>query len=155
MAANSVKAPNNHVLIAAGVALLFLAAFGVWTALVSNPNSIPIASRGVIGGAVDALLGAALLFVVFHKSQFAGTTAVIVATFLAFTVASGLVADVLLGSLDVSLRTGINLLIAATILWPMLFPWSWSANRPVLFRMAATCGAITLLLGTVVMLARL
>ena len=155
MAANSVKAPNNHVLIAAGVALLFLAAFGVWTALVSSPNSIPIASRVVIGGAVDALLGAALLFVAFRKSQFAGTTAVIVATFLVFTVASGLIANVLSGSFNVSLRTGINLLIAATILWPMLFPWSRKANRPVLFRMAATCGAITLLVGTVVMLARL
>lgn len=87
MATKPVRALNNHVLIAAGLTLLLLAAFGAWTATASNPYSIPVASRVVMFGARDAVLGTALLFVALRKSRFTSATAVIAATILMFGVA--------------------------------------------------------------------
>jgi hypothetical protein len=121
MATKSVRAPNNYVLIAAGIALLVLAAFGVWTALASNAYPIPVLGRVVIGGSWDAILGAALLFVALRRSQFAGATAVIVATLLMFAVAFHLVMNVVIGSLHVGWRSGINLVMQRPSFGPCCF----------------------------------
>lgn len=103
----------------------------------------------------NAILGAALLFIALRRSQFAGATVVIVATFLTVGVALPALGSLTFGSVQMTWLDGIDLAIAVAILWPSIFPWSRSANKPVLFWVALTSGAMALLVGTVAILARL
>jgi hypothetical protein len=157
MAVKFVRAPNRAVLIAGGIALLLLAVRGAGMAAANaNHYRIPVVGLVVIGGASDAILGAALLFVALSRSQFAGATAVIVATFLTFDIVAVNVTSLVFGtSAHVTWWTAVHLAIAATVVGPSLFPWSRAANKPALIWMGLTIGATTLLLGTVVLMARL
>ena len=110
----------------------------------------------VSGGVVrDVILGLALVFVALRGSKFAGATAVIAATFLIFGVAVKTFTSLTFASVHFSWWSGIEAALAIVILWPSLFPWSRSANTPVLYWMALTFGALTLLGGTLAILARL
>jgi hypothetical protein len=82
---------------------------------------------------------------------------VVVATLLIFVavVAPLAFASVGLGSFHVTWFTAIHLAIAAGVIAPSLFPWSGAANKPVLFWMVLTFAAVTLLVGTSVLLVRL
>lgn len=157
MSAKFVRAPNSPVLIAAGIALLLLAARGAWTAAANaNHYRMPVGDLVFIGGAQDATLGTALLFFALRKSQFAGATAVTVATILTFGIVTRHVTSLVFGtSARVTWWTAVNLAIAACIIGPSLFPWSPTANKPVLFWMSITIAATTLLFGTVVLMARM
>lgn len=108
-----------------------------------------------VGAIRDAILGLALLFVALRRSQFAGVTAVIVATFLTFLVLASVLMSVAFRPFHASWWDAIYLTIAVAILWPSLFPWSRSANKPVLFWMCLTFAAATLLFGSPIVLARL
>jgi len=156
MSVKSIRAPSNPVLIAAGLALLLLAALGAKTAA-ANVNHYRIPTAVLAEGAMmDAFLGSALIFVALRRSKYAGVTSVVVASFLLFGLAMQIVASVAFRvPLHVTWWNGIILAIAATILWPSVLPWSPSANKPVFFWMGLTFGAMALLLGTVVVLARL
>lgn len=156
MTAKFVRAPNRPVLVVGGLAFLLLAIVGVQRAVLS-PNHYRLPAWMLAGGPiVDAILGVALLYVVLRKSQFAGATAVVIATFLMFgilfeafvSVAFGLAFHVTWGKVAV-------IAIATAILLPSVFPWSWSANKPVLFWMAVTFGLLTLFIGSLMILARL
>jgi hypothetical protein len=157
MSAKFVRAPNSAVLIAGGIALLLLAVRGAEMAVANaNHYRMPVVNLAVMGGAWDAILGAALLFVALRRSQFAGAAAVIVATFLTFGIVLRHVTSSFFGMpAHVTWWTAVYLAIAATVVGPSLFPWSRTANEPALFWMAVTIGATTLLLGTVVAMARL
>jgi hypothetical protein len=157
MAVKFVRAPNSAVLIAGGIVLLLLAVRGAGMAAASaNPARIPVVVLLVMGGARDAILGAALLVVALRRRQFAGATAVIVATLLTFGVVFGHVTSLVFGmSAHVTWWTAVYLAIAASVIGPSVFPWNLTANKPVLFWMGITIGAITLLLGAVVLMARL
>jgi hypothetical protein len=64
MAVKLVRVPNSAVLIAGGIALLLLAVRGAGMAVGdANHYAIPLVSRAAIGGALDAILGTAVLFV--------------------------------------------------------------------------------------------
>ncbi|MES2327229.1 MAG: hypothetical protein V4499_07845 [Pseudomonadota bacterium] len=157
MVSKFVRAPNGAVLIAGGIALLSLAVRGAWTA-VANPNHIPIlvVHLAVIGGARNAILGAALLFIAARRSQFAGATAVVVATFLVFDVVLTRVMSLAFGlSAPLTWSTAIYLAIAASIIGPSLFPWNSTANKPVLFWMGLTIAALVIFAGSLALLARL
>jgi hypothetical protein len=151
MTVKFVRAPNNLVLIAAGIALLLLA----FRAGMVATNHLP--TPLVVGSFTrDAVLGAALLFVALRRSQFAGATAVIVATLLTFVVVAPMAFEsVAFGSVHVTWSMAIYLAIAAGVIAPSLFPWSGTANKPVLFWMGLTFAAVTLLLGTIALTARL
>ena len=138
MAVRFVRAPNSPALIAGGIALLLLAVRGAEMAAANaNDYRMPVASLVVLGGASDAILGAALLFVALRRSQFAGAAAVIVATFLTFGIVLRHVTLLFFGTPGhVTWWTAVYLAIAATIVGPSLFPWSRRANKPVLFWMA-------------------
>lgn len=151
-----VRAPNASLLIAAGVALILLAMLNAGMAVPhANNYRIEMVVALAIGVLRNATLGMALLFVAIRRSQFAGATAVIVATFLIFGVALNAFASLAFSSVDLSWWSLIDLAIAAAILWPSLFPWSLSANRPILFLIASTFGALSLIGGSLAMLARL
>jgi hypothetical protein len=155
MATRSIRTPNNGILIAAAITLLYLATFRAWRATVSNPYSIPVVPWVAMHCARDAILGIALLIVALRKSQFAGAIAVIVATLLMFTVALPVVTDMAFGlAFHPSWWAALYLAIAAAIAGPLLFPWSSNANRPVFLWMGLTFGTMTLLLGSVAILAR-
>jgi hypothetical protein len=155
MAIKSIRAPNNHVLIAAGIALLLLAAFGAWRATASNPYSFPVMLWVFMHGGRDAILGTALLLVALRKSQFAGATAVIVAAFISFGLAFGVVVPLAFGRpVHVTWWNAIDLAIVAAIVGPLLFPWSPNANKPVLFWMGLTFAILMLLGGSLAILAR-
>lgn len=156
MPAKSLRAPTSPVLIVAGTALLLLAALGT-RAAVLNASHYQVPVVVLAGGAIkQAILGMALLFVGVRQSKFAGPTAVIVATFITFGFALEFVGWLVFGtSVRVSWVAAINVAIAAGILWPSIFPWSWSANKPVFFWAGLTFGTLTLLFGTVILLARL
>jgi hypothetical protein len=151
-----VRAPSRPVLIVAGLALLLLAIVGhQMAALNAKHYRVPVmvlAERGII----DAFFGLALLYVALRKSQFAGATAVVIATFLMFGILTHAFTSVAFG-LVFHLGWGevVAMAIAAGILWPSIFPWSRSANKPVFFWMALTFGGLTLLLGSAALLARL
>jgi hypothetical protein len=155
VASNLVRATNSHVLIAAGIACLLLALREAELAeAAASHYRIPLLM--VTGGVVkNAILGVALVFVAVRKSRFAGATAVIVATFLIFGVALNTFASLAFAPLPVSWWNGVHLALALAILWPSLFPWSRSANKPVLFWMTLTFGLLTLLVGSLALLARL
>src|SRR5260221_9728959 len=157
MAVRFVRAPNNAVLIAGGIALLLLAVRGAGMAAANaNDYRISVVHLVVLGGAWNAILGAALLLVALRRSQFAGAAAVIVATLMTFSVVFGLVASFAVRlSARLTWWTAVYLAIAATVVGPSLFPWSRTANKPALFWMGLTIGATTLLFGTVVLMARL
>jgi len=157
MSVTFVRAPNSRVLIAGGIALLLLAARVAWTAAaIANDYGLPVVSLAVTGGAWDAIPGAALLFVVLRRSQFAGATAVIVATLLMFRVVFTHVTSLVFGrSAHVTWWTAVYLAIAAAVVGPSLFPWSRTANKPVFFWMGLTFATLTLLSGIVVLMARL
>ena len=86
MSVKVVRAPNNPVLIGAGIALLLLAAWGV--------SGAPAAARALqyripiwvlTGGDIrDGILGIALLYVALRRSKFAAATTVVVAALLTF-----------------------------------------------------------------------
>ena len=156
MSVKVIRATSNPILIAAGIALFLLAIVGTQAA-VANANHYRVPTVVLAGGAImDAMLGAALLFVGLRRSRYAGVTAVVVASFLLFGLGMKVVASVAFRApFQVTWGNAIILSIAAAILWPSVFPWSRSANRPVFFWMGLTFGAMTLLLGTVVLLARL
>jgi hypothetical protein len=151
-----VRAPNRLVLIAAGIALLLLATLGARAAAVNpNPYQIPIVLRAE-GAIRDAILGGALLFVALRTSRFAGATAVIVATFMTFLVVFGHVTSLAFGLSDrITWWTAVYPAIAASVVGASLFPWSRIANKPALFLMGLTFATLTLLVGSVVLLARL
>jgi len=108
------------------------------------------------GRILDAILGIALLFVALRGSQFAGATAVIVATFLTFGVVFGHVTSLAFGLSDrITWWTAVYPAIAASVVGPSLFPWRRTANKPALFLMGLTFATLTLLVGSVVLLARL
>ena len=156
MSSRFVRAPNAPVLIAAGISLLLLAALRAEVvATTANTYRLPVMVRA--GGVmIDAILGTALLSVALRRSQFAGATAVIVATFLVFGVVFGLVTPLVFGrSAHVTWWTAIYLAIAASIVGPSLFPWSPTANKPVLFWTGLTFATLTLLFVSVALLARL
>ena len=156
MAVKFVRAPNNFALIAAAIALLLLAAVGVESAVLNtNHYRVPVVFLAE-GSIITAIQGMALLFVAVRRSQFAGVTAVIVAAFISFGVAFGVVVPLAFGRpAHVTWWTAIDLAIVAAILWPSIFPWDRTANKPVLFWMAVTFGTLTLLLGSAALLARL
>jgi len=157
MASKFVRAPNSALLIASGIALLLLAGRGAWTAVASADRyRIPVVDLAVIGGAWNAILGVALLFVAVRRSQFAGATAVVVATFLIFGIVFNRVTSLAFGlSAPLTWWTAIYLAIAVSIVGPSLFPWSPAANKPVLFWMGLTIAALVILFGSVALLARL
>jgi len=151
---------NNRVLIATGIALLLLALRAGIAA--TNHYPIPVDRVGGKGAAValscsrDVILGIALLIAALRKSKFAGATAVIVATFLIFIAALSVFTSLAFTWVHFSWRSEIiDLAFAFIILWPSLFPWNGGANRTALFLMALTFGALTLLLGSLAVLARL
>ena len=151
-----VRSPNNLVLIAAGITFLLLATLAARTAVATaNPYRTPMVIRA--GGAMtEAILGAALLFVAVRRSQFAGATAVIVATFLAFGIAMKAFISAAFGlAFHLGWVGALDLLIAAAIVGPLLFPWNPNANRPVFFWMGLTFATLTVLFGSLAVLARL
>jgi len=156
MAVKLVRAPNSPILIVAGLALLLLAAVGVERAVL-NPHHyrvpvVVLAEPSII----TAIQGMALLFVAIRRSKFAGVTAVIVAAFISFGMAFGVVLPLAFGRpVHVTWWTAIDLAIVAAMLWPSIFPWDRTANKPVLFWMAVTFGTLTLLVASAVLLARL
>ena len=155
MASTFVRANRNSVLAAVGIVLLLLAIRDAQV-IEAIANHYRIPPRMLVGAVVrDVILGLALLFVAVRKSKFAGTTAVIVATFLIFSVTLWVFSSFVFTSFHVSWRRGIDLALAFVILWPSLFPWSRSANKPVLFWMALTFGTLTLLAGGAALLARI
>ena len=156
MPAKSIRAPNGPVLIVAGTALLLFAVLGT-RAAVLNANHYPVPMVVLAGGAIkNAILGMALLFVGVRPSRFAGVTAVIVATFITFGFALEFVGWLVFGApARVSWGTATYVMIAAGILWRSVLPWSWSANKPALLWAGLTFGTLTLLFGTVILLARL
>ncbi|MEO6042041.1 MAG: hypothetical protein ABIP41_09080 [Croceibacterium sp.] len=160
-----VKSPNNFVLIATGIALLLMALRAGMAAASHYP--IPVDGVGGEAAAValsctrDAILGTALLFVALRKSRFAGATAVIAATLLLFGVALRMFvfavvasAPMAFASFRVSWSVAIDLAIAGSLLAPLLFPWSGTANKRVFFWMAITFASATLLIGSLAFLAR-
>jgi hypothetical protein len=156
MATKTVRAPNNHVLIAAGIALLLLAAFGAWRAMASNPYSIPVVPRLLMYGARDAILGTALLFVALRKSQFTNPTAVIIATVLLFGIAMKAFDSAAFGlAFHLGWGDAFDLTIVAAIVVPLLIPWNPNTTRPVFLWMGLTFATLTLLLGSLAVLARL
>jgi hypothetical protein len=155
MPAKSIRAPNSFVLIAAGTALLLFAELGTRAAVMSANHYVPV--MALAGGPIiDAILGISLLFAGLRQSQFAGVAAVIVATLIIFSLALKYFGWLVFGApARVSWWTAIEVALVAGILWPSIFPWSWSANKPVLLWAGLTFGAQTLLLGTIILLARL
>src|SRR5205814_3929875 len=122
----------------------------------ANHYPIPLVSRVVLGGALDAILGIALLFVALRKSQFAGATAVVVATFLTFGFAMKAFGFVVFGlAFHLGWVGAFDLAIVAAIVGPLLFPWNPNASRSVFFWMGLTFAMLTLLVGSLVVLARL
>jgi hypothetical protein len=158
MTAKFVRAPNRPVLVGAALAFLLFAAWGVQNAaatVVALNYRMPlwILAAGAIR---DAIFGIALLYVALRKSQFAGATAVVIATFLIFGIALDAFASVAFGlAFHIGWGKVETVAIAGAILWPSVFPWSRSANKPVLFWMALTFGLLTLLMGSAMILVRL
>jgi hypothetical protein len=156
MATRLVRAPNSPILIVAGLALLVLGAVGVERVVLStNHYRVPtwFFAEGPI---VTAILGLALLFVAVRRSKFAGVTAVIVAAFITFRVAFGIVLALTFErSAHVTWWTAIDLAIVAALLWSSTFPWDRAANKPVLFWIVVTIGTLMLLCGSLAVLARL
>jgi hypothetical protein len=157
MAVKVVRAPNNAVLIAGGIALLLLAGRGAGMAVAdANHYPIPLISRVVMGGGPDAILGTALLFVVLRKSQFAGATAVIVATFLTFGIAMKAFGSAVFGlAFHLGWVGAFDLAIVAAIVGPLLFPWNPNANKRVFFWMGLTFATLTLVVCSLAVLSRL
>lgn len=157
MTSKLVRAPNSVVLIAGGIVLLLLAVRGAWTAVANaNHYHLTVADLVVIGGAWNAILGAALLFIAVRRSQFAGAIAVVVATFLFLAVVFNCITSLAFGlSAPLTWWAAIYLAIAASIVGPSLFPWSPTANKPVLFWMGLTIAALVALFGSLALLARL
>ena len=156
MTSKSIRTPNSLLLIAAGTALLLVGAAGAANAL-SNAHHYRIPILEMSGGAIrDAILGTALVFVAIRKSQFAGATAIIVATVLVFFLAMSAVASmVVAGSFHVTPWKAIYLAIAAGIFCSALLPWNQSANKPVFFCTALTFAGAMLLVGCAAVVARL
>lgn len=149
MSSKFARVPNFAVLIAAGMALLLVA---LRDGMASSQLAIPLVVTSCV---LDAVLGAALLFVALFGSRFAAATAVIVGTLLLFQVALGVVMWTAFPWLHPAWgRSGFDLVIAASLVGPLLFPWSGAANKAVASCMAVTFGAMTLLAGTLVLLAR-
>ena len=138
------------------MALLLLGTMSIRGALLkANPHHFPMLMLAG-GGLKDAGFGAALLYIALRKSQFAGATAVIIATFLTFGVVFSHVTSLAFGLSDhITWWTAIYPAIAASILGLSLFPWSLTANKPALFLMGLTFGLLTLLMGSLVILVRL
>ncbi len=151
-----VRAPTKPVLIAAGIALLLLATLGAGRAAANaNHYRMPVIMLE-IGPIKDGIFGIALLFVSLRGSQFAGATAVIVATFITFGVVFVHVTSLAFGLSDhITWWTAVYLAIAASVVGSSLFPWSRTANKPALYLMALTFSTLTILMGSVVLLARL
>ena len=156
MAVKSVRSPNSIALIASGIALLLLAALGARMAA-ANANHYQMPMVFLAGGPIrNAILGAALLIVALRTSQFAGATAVIVATFITFSVVFGQVTSFAFGlPSHVTWWTAVYLVIAASLIGASLFPWSRFANKPALRLMGVTFAMLTLLVGSLALLARL
>jgi hypothetical protein len=151
-----VRAPKTPVLIAAGMALLLLATVGAgMVATSANPYRLPVVIRA--SGAIhDAIFGIALLFVALRRSPFAGATAVIVATFIAFNVVLNRATSLVFGLSDrVTWWTAVYLAIAASVIGSSLFPWSRTANKPAFILMGLTFATLTLLMVSLAVLARL
>lgn len=157
MAAKLVRAPNIPILIVAGSALLLLGAVGVEKALLNNNHYNGIVVQWLAEGPmVIAILGIALLYLALRRSRFAGIAAVIIATFLTFGVAFGIVMQLAVGRPRyVTWWTAIYLAIAGAIVWPSVFPWDQTANKPALFWMAVTFGTLTLLFIALAILVRI
>lgn len=96
------------------------------------------------------------LFIAVRRSQFAGAIAVVVATFLFLAVVFNCITSLAFGlSAPLTWWAAIYLAIAASIVGPSLFPWSPTANKPVLFWMGLTIAALVALFGSLALLARL
>ena len=153
MGGRIVRSPKSPVLIAAGIAFLLLATAAM-KAQSWYDYRVPVVVLA-IPILEYAILGTALLIVAILRSRFAGVVAVIVATFITFEVVAGAVLPLAFGgSARVNWLSAINLAIAGAILGTSAFPWNWPANKLVLFWMGLTFGTLTLLFGTVVLLAR-
>ena len=157
MAAKAVRASDSALPIAGGTALLLLALRGAATAIAELGHyGMPVGAAAFMGGGWDAIFGAALVIVALRKGQFAGVTAVIVATSLLFRFAFSNIASLAFGlSTHFTWWTAIHLAIAVVIIWPTLFPWSSTANKPTFFWMRLTVASWTLMLGSLALLARL
>jgi hypothetical protein len=151
-----VRAPNKISLLAAAIALVLLATLSARAAL-ANAHHYRVPGVILAGGAIrDVVFAAALLFAALSRSRFAGPTSTIIATLLTFVVTAPLVIHfVAFGSVHPSWWDAIYLALAAAIAGPSLFPWSASANWPVLFCVVLTFAAATLLLGSAAVVARL
>lgn len=157
MAAKVVRVSNSALPTAGGIALLLLAFRGAAMAIANAGRyGMPVGAAALMGGGLDAIFGAALVVVALRKSQFTGVTAVIVATSLLFSFAFSHVSSLAFGlSAHFTLWTAIDLAIAGVIIWPSLFPWSSTANKPTFFWMGLTVAVWTLILGSLALLARL
>ena len=151
-----VRAPTKSVLIIAAMALLLLGALGIERA-VRNTNHYHVPVVMLAGAGIrDAVFGVALLYVALRNSQFAGATAVIIATFLTFAVVLNHVTSLAFDLSDhITWWDAVFPAIAGSILGLSLFPWSRAANRPALVLMGLTFGSLTLLTGSLMILARL
>jgi hypothetical protein len=154
MTVKLVGAPNRPVLIVAGLALFLFAAAAIETQDWYDYR-LPVAVLA-IPTLEYAILGTALLTVAILRSRFASVTAVIIATFITADVVIGTALPLVFGgSVHVNWRIAINLAIAAAIFGASVFPWSWPGNKPLLIWMGLTFGAMIVLTGTVILLARL
>ena len=106
--------------------------------------------------AIMLLLLAALMVSIVRDPGRATTMRVIVATFLTFGVVFSHVTSLAFGLSDhLTWWTAVYPALAASVVAPSLFPWSRSANKPALFLIGVTFATLTLLVGSVVLLARL
>ena len=156
MGSKIVRAPDSRVLIVAGVALLLLAVRDAGMIAANTNHYQPEVMRVLAVGVITkAILGMVLLFIAVLRGRFAWAIAVIIATFLAFGFALNAFTSLAFASVQYSWWNLIYLALAMAILWPLTIPWGWSANRPVIFLMGSIFGALTLLVGTLALLARL
>jgi hypothetical protein len=151
-----VRAPNSSVLIVVGMALLLFGTMSIERAVLNaNPHHFPVVVLAE-GGIKDAVFGVALLYVALRKSQFAGATAVIIATFLTFGVVFSHATSLAFGLSDhITWWDAVYPAIAASILGLSLFPWSQTTNKPALFLMGLTFATLTFLVGSLALLARI
>jgi hypothetical protein len=151
-----VRTPNRPVLIVAGLALLLLAITAIEAGAVNaNHYRVPLIVLAE-SGIIDAFFGLALVYAALRKNQFAGATAVVIATFLVFGILMhALMAVTFRLPFGLGWERVLTIAIAGALLSQSIFPWSRSANKPVFFWMALTFGSLAILFGSVVLLARL
>ena len=151
MSATSVRSPNNPILITAGIALLLMA-IAIMKGAPWDNYRIPVAVIAI--PALEYVIFAiALLYVGLRRSPFAGATATVIATFILFGLVLKFVPLAFGGSVHVTWLTAANLAIVVAVLGPLVFPWSPS-NKPALLWLGLTFGALALVTGAAILLAR-